>query len=454
MRQRLLLSLIFGSSLLSTVLSLSLASVALAAQPQSVEVKHLRMWSSPDSTRLVFDINAPVEHSVLVLRDPDRVVIDLKNTRAASLQDNLDFSQSHIQRIRSAARNDTDLRVVLDMKVAVNPKSFVLNPTQGYGHRLVLDLDQVQTAVQASAPVVKTVRQAVGAEARPVVIAIDAGHGGEDPGAIGPRGTREKQVVLEIAHKLQHLIEQEPGMSAVMIRDGDYYVSLRGRMQRARAHKADLFVSIHADAVRNGHARGASVYVLSEKGASSEAARWLAASQNDSDLIGGVSLDDKDDLLASVLLDLSQNATIAASTDVADKILSEIRHVGKLHKMDVERAAFMVLKSPDIPSILVETGFISNRKEEGFLRDGNFQTRIARALLKGIHKYFKDYPPPGTLLAQRSAPRQVEYEIKRGDTLASIAREYSVSLPHLRSLNSLSSDVLRVGQTLRIPDLH
>lgn len=411
------------------------------------------MWSSPDSTRLVFDTNAPLDHSVLVLRNPDRVVIDLKNTRAEQLQENLDFSQSHILRIRSAPRDDSDLRVVLDMKVPVNPKSFVLNPTQGYGHRLVLDLDQIQT--QDSMPVVKTVQSTIGTDSRPVVIAIDAGHGGEDPGAIGPHGTHEKLVVLQIARKLQSLVQQETGMSAVMIRDGDYYVSLRGRMQKARALKADLFVSIHADAVRNGHARGASVYVLSEKGASSEAARWLAASQNDSDLIGGVSLDDKDDLLASVLLDLSQNATIAASTDVADKILSEIRHVGKLHKMDVERAAFMVLKSPDIPSILVETGFISNRKEEGFLRDGNFQTRIARALLKGIRKYFKDNPPPGTLLALNNshAPSPVEYQIKQGDTLASIAREYSVSLPNLRSLNRLSSDVLRVGQILRIPSL-
>ena len=340
-----------------------------------------------------------------------------------------------------------DLRVVLDMKTAVNPKSFMLKPTEGYGNRLVLDLDQAKVAVAKPIRPIKS--NAPGHLARPVIVAIDAGHGGEDPGAIGPRGTREKDVVLQISHKLQRLIEQQWGMTPIMIRDGDYYVSLRGRMKKARQYKADLFVSIHADAVRNGHAHGASVFVLSQKGASSEAARWLAASQNNSDLIGGVSLDDKDDLLASVLLDLSQNATLAASIDVAQKVLSQFRHVGSLHKDDVEHAGFVVLKSPDVPSILVETGFISNRREESRLSNNNYQGRIARAVFEGVRRYFRQNPPPGSLLANA----RDEYRIRHGDTLAALAQRFQVSQLSLKSLNQLSSDVLQVGQVLRIPAL-
>ena len=421
----------------------------------ATQVNTMRMWSSPESTRVVFDINAPVEHSILTLSNPSRIVIDMKNTRLSNDAGKLNFRNSHIRNIRTATRNRSDLRVVLDMKTAVNPKSFVLPPTQGYGHRLVVDLEQSNHRPKSRT--VQTVKQHTGPKARPVVIAIDAGHGGEDPGAIGKGGTHEKDVVLQISRKLRDLIRKEEGMTPVMIRGGDYYVSLRGRMKKAREAKADLFISIHADAVRSGKARGASVYILSQSGASSEAAHWLAASQNESDLIGGVSLDDKDDMLASVLLDLSQNATLAASTNVAKNVLKEIKHVGKIHKRHVGKAGFMVLKSPDIPSILVETGFISNRKEEQRLRDKKFQANIARAVLKGVRKYFRQNPPPGTLLALNSQPKpssvtaSSRYKIKRGDTLASIAKRFQVSLPSLRSMNRLRSDVLRVGQVLRVP---
>jgi N-acetylmuramoyl-L-alanine amidase len=282
-----------------------------------------------------------------------------------------------------------------------------------------------------------------------VIIAIDAGHGGDDPGASGRRGTREKHVVLAIARQLERLIKKEPGMRPVMIRNGDYYLGLRKRMQKARAMQADLFISIHADAFRNGRASGSSVYVLSQNGATSEAAQWLAKSENSSDLIGGVSLDDKDDLLRSVLLDLSQNATIAASLDVGSSVLKELGGVGKLHKKRVEQAGFAVLKSPDIPSILVETGYISNKREERNLRDKGYQRKLAVAMLKGVRRYFSQNAPPGTRLAMADQ----KHVIRRGETLSGIAQQYSVTQLALRSINSLRNSRLKIGQVLRIPVL-
>ena len=400
--------------------------VASAAQIDGV-----RMWSSPDGTRLVFDISAPLEHEVFVLKNPDRVVVDLKNTSISQPLPKLDFSHTNIQDIRSGVRNHHDLRVVLDAKKALRPKSFLLKPMGEYGYRLVLDLDDPQVAAQESSqassqhqpqqqarsgadvqpqprPQAQTPTKTlngINGSLRQVVVAIDAGHGGEDPGAIGKHKTEEKQVVLSIANQLYDMLEKEKGIQPVLIREGDYYISLRGRIRKARAHKADLFISIHADAAKNRSANGASVFVLSQKGASSEAARWLAATQNDSDLIGGVSLDDKDDLLASVLLDLSQNATIAASTAVGESILEQLGQISDVHKGVVERAGFVVLKSPDIPSILVETGFISNVKEERNLRTPAYQHKIAYAIMEGVNHYFRQNPPAGTLFALLSRQR-------------------------------------------------
>lgn len=279
---------------------------------------------------------------------------------------------------------------------------------------------------------------------RDVVIAIDAGHGGEDPGARGHRGTREKTVVLAIARRFKALVEKEPGMRPVMIRDGDYYISLRGRIKKARQKRADIFISIHADAFHNKKARGSSVYTLSPRGATSEAARWLAESENKADLIGGVSLDDKDDLLASVLLDLSQTASLEASLDVADHILGGLKRVGKVHKRRVQSASFMVLKSPDIPSVLVETAFISNPEEERKLRSKSYQQKLAQALMQGVRKYFHRFPPPGTHLARR-------HVIKTGDTLSAIAEQYQVPVHRLRNVNQLESDHVKVGEVLQIP---
>ncbi|MCP4041890.1 MAG: AMIN domain-containing protein [Gammaproteobacteria bacterium] len=427
---------------LLTIFLLSiLAAVGNAAQ---IQVENLRMWPAPAKTRLVFDISAPVEHRVFTLIVPDRVVIDLKG---AVLKRDLSQPKPDdrvISGLRSAVRKNGDLRVVLDLKSRVRARSFLLRPNRSYGHRLVLDLD-AGSSVGERRPPPAVGQQERMTKLRDVVIAIDPGHGGEDPGAIGGKGTREKDVVLAIGRNLKRLIQRERGMSPIMIRKGDYYLRLRKRINLARKHKADFFISIHADAFRDPRVKGSSVYALSQRGATSEAARWLAERENSSDLIGGVSLDDKDDLLASVLLDLSQTATIEASLGVGDYVLNGLKKLGKTHKRRVQQAGFAVLKSPDIPSILIETGYISNRDEERRLRDARFQKNVAIAILDGLRAYFSEYAPPGTLMAAR------EHRIVRGDTLSELAKHYRVSLKMLRVSNDLTDDRLRVGQTLRIP---
>ncbi len=418
--------------------------ISLPALAGQAEVVGVRLWPAPDHTRLVFDLSGPADHSLFTLPDPDRIVIDLKNT---GLRKELvtDLSNGPVKSIRSGGRNGTDLRIVLDTKSTMRPKSFILKPYGEYGDRLVLDLYHVKgkkhKVVKSARP---TAKKQAKAKLRDVVIAIDAGHGGEDPGARGYRGTREKHVVLAIARRLKALVEKEPGMRPVMIRDGDYYISLRGRVKKARQKRADIFISIHADAFRNKKAKGSSVYTLSPRGATSEAARWLAESENKADLIGGVSLDDKDDLLASVLLDLSQTASLEASLDVADHILGGLKRVGKVHKHRVQSASFMVLKSPDIPSVLVETAFISNPEEERKLLTRSYQKKLAKALMQGVRKYFHRFPPPGTRLARR-------HVIQSGDTLSAIAQQYQVPVTRLRNINQLSGDSVKVGEVLQIP---
>ena len=409
-----------------------------------VQVKSVRMWPAPDNTRLVFDLSAPVDHTLFSLVAPDRLVIDLKNARYRGKLPDFDYSNSYIKNVRYASRKGNALRFVLDLRSQVRPKSFVLKPHGEYGHRLVIDLFDTQSSRS-----VKSLPRQAKSPGRPrdVIIAIDAGHGGEDPGAIGRRGTREKDVVLAIARKLQKLVRKEPGMRPVMIRDGDYYVGLRDRVEKAREHQADLFISIHADAFKNHKAHGSSVFVLSDRGASSEAARFLAESENSADMLGGVSLDDKDDLLKLVLVDMVKNSTIEDSHDVAAKVLRDLRHVNSLHRNRVEQAAFRVLKSPDVPSILVETAFISNPAEERKLRSSRHQQALAKAMLGGIRSYFHTNPPPGTRLA--ATPKR--HIISRGDTLSEIAARYRVSVRTLRRYNDLRTDRLRVGEVLRIP---
>jgi N-acetylmuramoyl-L-alanine amidase len=424
-----------------------LFSWGIATQAGAVTVKGLRLWAAPDHTRLVFDTSDPVHHSLFTLKDPHRIVIDIRGSRLQADLVQPGPKEPLIERIRSASRKNGDLRIVLDLKTPVKPKSFVLKPNREYGHRLVIDLyDRSRAAAERSRPVVESSAALEGT--RDVVIAIDAGHGGEDPGARGRGGTNEKDVVLAISRRLRDMINSEKGMRAVMIRDGDYYLGLRKRIEKARRHQADLFVSIHADAFRDSRVRGSSVFTLSRRGASSEAARWLAERENSADLVGGVKLEDKDDLLASVLLDLSQTATLQASTDVADRVHRRLTRVGKVHKSSVQQAGFVVLKSPDIPSILVETAFISNPSEERKLKSSGYQAKLAKAILRGIRDYFYSTPPPGTLLA---AEKSRQHVISRGDTLSGIAQRYRVSLASLRSANGLKNDRILIGQTLKIP---
>ena len=334
--------------------------VSTFAAAQSVRIDGARAWSAPDSTRVVFDISAPVAHQLSQLHDPERVVVDIMNVETGTTLEGLKVSNNVFSEARYAMREQNTLRVVFDLSARVRPKSFLLKPNERYGHRLVIDLlrEDATSESKLVAPKMALV-EVPGEPLRDVMVAIDAGHGGEDPGAIGPGGTQEKMVALAIAQRLRDKVEHEPGMRALMIRNSDYFVSLSGRKRMAQAQHADMFVSIHADSFRkNPAARGASVFALSAKGASSAAARWVADSENATDLIGGVSLEDKDDVLTSVLLDLSQSGTIEASVDLGDRVLAELAKVGSVHKGRVEQAGFVVLKSLGIPSLLVEAGFI------------------------------------------------------------------------------------------------
>jgi N-acetylmuramoyl-L-alanine amidase len=421
----------------------ALVSVAQAA----VQIEGVRMWPAPDNTRLVFDLSAPVEHSVFTLKAPDRVVLDIKNARFGNNLPNFSYDETLLKGIRYAQRNNDQLRVVLDLKRGVRPKSFVLKPHRDYGHRLVIDLyDNSPSSTTKAKPVI-SVPGNQPQKARDVIIAIDAGHGGEDPGAIGRRGTREKDVVLAIARKLYALVKHERGMRPVMIRSGDYYVSLNNRVEKARKQNADMFISIHADAFKDRRARGSSVFVLSTRGASSETARILAESENNADLIGGVSLHDKDELLQKVLVDMVQSAKIEDSHEVANNVLRSIKRVNHLHKRNVEQAGFRVLKTPGIPSVLVETAFISNPEEERKLRSPRHQMAMAQAIMKGVRGYFRNNAPHGSILAMK----EKKHIISRGDTLSAIAARYRVSVSSLRRSNGLSNDILHVGRTLRIP---
>jgi N-acetylmuramoyl-L-alanine amidase len=298
------------------------------------------------------------------------------------------------------------------------------------------------------------VKAANGDGQRDVVVAIDAGHGGEDPGAIGKAGTREKTVALAVAKKLAARINAEPGMHAVLTRTGDYFVKFRDRIERARNAKADLFVSIHADAFVNRDVRGSSVYVLSTRRASSEAARWLADRENAADLIGGVSLHDKSDVLQSVLLDLSQNASISASRDAAARVLAELDHVGQLKKSDVQHASLIVLTSPDVPSMLIETAYISNPEEERRLRDPAHQGKLAGAIHAGVRRYFYDNPPPGSRVATLAAHERgqaLRHVVSPGETLGDVAIRYAVSVDDIRQHNRLGDLSLASGTILEIP---
>ena len=397
----------------ASILTLGWVALLLAAfahAASQVTVKDVRLWAGPDATRLVFDLSAPVEHSVITLQDPDRVVIDISGARVDTGNE-LPEGQGFVKQLRVGPQGRGDVRFVIDLSSPASPNSFSVAPSGSYGHRLVVDLSPMASKAP---PVV--VKSALDAHGRDVIVAIDAGHGGVDPGSIGKSGTREKNVTLAIARRLKERIDREPGMRAVLTRDSDHFVELRDRIVRARRQQADMFVSVHADSYRDRSVVGSSVYVLSARGASDESARWLADRENSADLVGGVSLDDKDSVLASVLLDLSQGASMSASFDAAQKVMDELDRIGNVTRRGVKSAGFIVLKSPDIPSILVETAFISNPTEEARLGSGKHQQRLAEAIFQGVRGYFYANPPPGTIVAQlRSQSRDPVVASTKGD---------------------------------------
>ncbi len=432
---------IFLSSLLV------LAFLAPAGPVDASEVNNLRVWTGPDKTRAVLDLSDTVDYRLFTLDDPPRVVVDIDRS---SLDEPLDVDPDHrgvIREVRHGVRDGEHLRVVFDLESIADPQSFLLAPAGNHGHRLVIDL--FPEDAESPRKRVRRVAESARGDGRDVVIAIDPGHGGEDPGAIGPGGTLEKDVVMDISRKLKERIDAEPGMKAVLIRTGDYFVPLRERFERARQARADLFLSVHADAFRDFRVRGSSVYVLSRSGASSEAARFLAQSENRSDLVGGVKLNDKDDMLASVLLDLSQSASMEASNSAAENVLSSLGNVGRRHRSQVERANFMVLKSPDVPSVLIEVGFISNPQDEENLNNSRHRRQVADAITAGVRTHFRQMAPHGTWIAQNRGPSQ--HEVQSGDTLGAIAQRYQVSVSEIRQANDLNGDIIRPGTVLRIP---
>ena len=426
---------------------LVIGGMLLTMPLRAAEVRDVRLWRAPDHTRLVLDMSGPAQHRLLELQNPRRLVIDVTDASLAASFEGLALENTPIERVRSGVRNGDDLRLVLDLRNAVRPRSFALAASERAADRVVIDLYDVEG--NGAAPTVTKTDE--NGDRRDIIIAIDAGHGGEDPGALGPGRLQEKQVVLEIARELHKLFDNQRGFESTLIRNGDYYISLKGRRDLARKRQADMFVSIHADAFRDKRARGASVYALSTRGATSTTASYLAQRENAADLIGGVSLSDKEDALALTLADLSMTATLDSSLNVGASVLGEMGSFARLHKKQVEQAGFAVLKSPDVPSILVETGFISNPEEARKLADRSYRQRMARAIHRGILSWFRDHPPTGSLLAYERDQGEREYTIVRGDTLSDIAERFNVSLASLKSHNDLRNNRILVGQTLRIP---
>lgn len=424
--------------MLRTLALIALLALGLTAEAAGIAVTAARVWPAADYTRITLESPKPIAYKMTALKDPERLVLDLENVELGaalkSVSDKILSSDPYITQVRVANFKPGVVRMVVDLKSEIKPSVFALPPAGEYKHRLVLDiyppqdplmamLQERETPPQPAAepggyvpeknPATETAAAGVppndipagGYDAaknktepesemvRLIIVAIDAGHGGEDPGARGANGTHEKDVTLAIAKKLKAQIDAEPNMRGVLTRDGDYFIPLHGRVTKARKLQADLFVSIHADAFVKPEARGSSVFALSERGATSAMARYLAKKENESDLIGGVRLDVKDPYLAKTLLDLSQTATINDSLKLGKAVLGHLGEINSLHKGAVEQAGFAVLKSPDIPSILVETAFISNPEEERKLNDDGYQAKMADAVLSGIKRYFAANPP-------------------------------------------------------------
>jgi len=476
-----------------------LGLVVLAQAAQSATVNGVRVWRAPDHTRFVLDLDAPVQHSLTFANNPDRIILDIPASTLNAGLNTLPLADTPVLAVRSYVQNKTDLRLVLDLKTKIAPNSFLLKAHSGMHDRLVIDLydepaasanpttaavekpaavtatasanknapvaNPVATPAATTRPAVAVVEPAPAPAAidlqgkRTIVIAVDAGHGGEDPGAMGPNRIREKEVTLAIAKELVAAINAQPGFSGKLTRTGDYFIPLKKRRDIARNMKADLFVSIHADAFHKSSARGASVFALSRNGATSETARFLAERENESDLIGGVgniSLDDKDQVLAGVLVDLSMTATLNSSLQVGHHVLNSMGGIAHLHKRHVEQAGFVVLKAPDVPSILVETGFISNPDESRKLATPTYRKQMASSVFKGIRQYFYQHPPAGTYIAAQLQSGGIkdferQHTVTAGDSLSAIAARYGVGSQQLMQYNKMNSTVVKVGQVIRIP---
>lgn len=481
--------------LLAGILLLSCSALAFAV----VTIDNVRAYRAPDYTRFVFDVSEPPQYQVLPDAAPGRVIIDFRGAELKARLDAVDLHGSPVQKVRSGLQADGTTRVVFDLGVNVRVNSFTLAPNEQYGHRLVVDLYDLTVEHKA-----KTVEDFApqGSGPRKVVVAIDAGHGGEDPGARGPTGAREKDVVLAIARAVRDRMKDDPALQPVLIRDGDYYIGLKERRNLARKkHNADIFLSIHADAFTRREARGASVFAVSRRGATSNTAAYLAEAENRADQLGGIDPKSEDDVL-SVISDLIMEGTMSHSLHVGRSVLDEFRGFARLHKNSVEQAGFMVLKEPNMPSILIETGFISNPEEERLLRSTAYQQKLAGAITAGVRKYFQRYPPPGTWFAAsregsvpfasavnstsvaapapvsepeppvaQAAPAQatpsprpvpaaaparkkteyISHTVRKGQSLGYIAGKYGVSQQAIKDANKLRRSDVYIGETLKIP---
>ena len=449
---------------------------AAAATPVSyaAEVRDLRLWRAPDHTRLVFDLSAGVEYKLFTLDAPERVVIDIADSSLATRLGDIEFEDSPITGLRSATRDGGLLRVVIDLNTKTQPKSFTLEPNAEQGHRLVVDLydssdERVATALsvqdgsERGKPERATNRVASNAatpsgERRDIVVAISAGHGGEDPGGIGYDGKlQEKHITLRIARALYDYLDRMPGYAPVMVRDGDYYVKLSRRPEIARERRADLFVAVHTDWYKTSRARGLTIYALSGDRADRENARRVAQKENTADLLGGVgsglSLGSWDDDVALTLVSLQMAWSMEQSVIAGSRVLDAVGGITRLRKTKVQQASLEVLKSPDIPSILIETGYLTNPEEAKRLNTSSFQKKLAEGIGRGVMAYFYDAPPEGSLVAwqKSNGVTPASYTVRRGDSLSMIAQRFGTTMAALKKHNSLKSDGVQIGQVIKLP---
>ncbi len=407
----------------------------------------IRISSDKNKTRLVLDLHSNVNSNIFFLKNPDRLVIDLDNAQLSSSLRKKSIKNRLIKGIRFAKKDNQSLRVVLDLNTEPEFNHFLLSGTNSRNTRLVIDLNTFKTASSNKNPSLRT------SKLRDILVVIDPGHGGKDPGAIGQNGTRESNIALAIGLRLARYFNNTSDMQAILTRDDNTFVVLRDRMEYARKYKADLFISIHADALDNPRVKGASIYTLSLEGASNEASKILAQRENKDSSIGEVPLSGRDADIVSLLTDLSQNASMEASKEVGSIILNELAKVGSIRKKKVQQAGFLVLKSPDVPSVLIETTYISNPNEEKKLKSKSYQSKLAKAIYQGARNYFLINPPENTKLANNlnNEAQIISYIVRKGDTLSEIAELYNISLSLLRSHNGIRGSKIRIGQSLQIP---